>query len=124
MAEKYNFGDRIVINSFSSKLNKYIFKTYGKKYRQHGFFPKRHMTPNELDPYTYLYCACVFTAGDDVSIEDIQNVEKAYGVRIRAPDSTRDETTVDSAVAYGAELITCNNPDEVLAILRKKHLHK
>ena len=124
MVEKYNFGDRIVINSFSSKLNEYIYKTYGNKYRQHGFFPKKHMTPNELDPYTYLYCACVFGAGDDVCIKEILKVQEDYGVRIWAPASTRDEATIDLAVAYGAELITWNNPDEVLTILRKKGLHK
>jgi len=89
-----------------------------------GFFPKKHMTPNELDPYTYLYCACVFGAGDDVSIEEILQIQKDYGVRIWAPASTRDEASIDLAVAYGAELITCNNPDEVLTILRKKGLHK
>ena len=124
MVEKYNFADRIVINSFSSRLNEYIFKTYGKKYRQHGFFPKHHMTPNELDPYTYLYCACVFGAGENVSIEEILKLQKDYGVRIWAPASTRDEATIDLCVSYEAELITCNNPDEVLTILRNKGLHK
>ena len=82
------------------------------------------MTPNELDPYTYLYCACVFGAGDDVSIEEILQIQKDYGIRIWAPASTRDEASIDLAVAYGAELITCNNPDEILRILREKGLHK
>ena len=51
-------------------------------------------------------------------------MQEDYGVRIWAPASTRDEATIDLAVAYGAELITCNNPDEVLTVLRKKGLHK
>ena len=37
--------------------------------------------------------------------------------------SVRDEKTVDIAIENGAELITCNNPDVILDILRKKGLH-
>ena len=36
----------------------------------------------------------------------------------------KDEKTVEKAVEMGAELITCNNPDKVLEILRKMGLHK
>ncbi len=30
----------------------------------------------------------------------------------------------DKCIEMGTELITCNNPDEVLEILRKKNLHR
>ena len=36
----------------------------------------------------------------------------------------RKMATVDEAIAKGAELITCNNPDVVLDLLRKKGYHK
>ena len=36
----------------------------------------------------------------------------------------RMKKNIDVAVEMGAELITCDNPDEVLEILRKKNLHK
>ena len=35
-----------------------------------------------------------------------------------------DEHSVDLAIQSGVTLITCNNPDEILEILRKKGLHK
>ena len=31
--------------------------------------------------------------------------------------------TVDEAIARGAYLITCNNPDEILALLRERGYH-
>ena len=34
------------------------------------------------------------------------------------------QTVLEKAVEMGAELITCNNPDKVLEILRKMGLHK
>jgi hypothetical protein len=46
------------------------------------------------------------------------------GIRVWAPASVNNEKSIDQALNYGIELITCNNPDEVLAILRKKNLHK
>ena len=124
MVDDYNFADRIVINSFSGRLNEYIYKKHGKKYRQHGFYPQNLLGECTIDPYSYLYCACVFGAGENVSVEELLKLQKDYGARIWAPSSVRDEKTIDFAVSYGAELITCDNPDEVLRILRKKGLHK
>lgn len=46
------------------------------------------------------------------------------GIHIWAGTYAKDEESIDLAVQMGAELITCNNPDEVLAILRKKGLHQ
>jgi glycerophosphoryl diester phosphodiesterase len=34
-----------------------------------------------------------------------------------------DEAGVDRAIACGATLITCNNPDVILELLRKKGYH-
>ena len=50
-------------------------------------------------------------------------LDRDTGVRIWAGTYAKDEASVDLAVRMGAELITCNNPDEVLNILRKKKLH-
>ena len=57
--DDYGYTDRVVINTWSGKLNEYIYKKYGKKYRQHcrynfklfshiilaSFRPKRHCPP-------------------------------------------------------------------------------
>lgn len=124
MVEEYNFAERCVINSFNQKLNEYIFTKYNGKYKQHLFFPEScmQMEGSVLPLYSFGYCACVF--GSTRSIEDVKQFQKNTGIRIWGPASLKDEKSIDMAINFGVELITCNNPDEVLAILRKKNLHK
>ena len=124
MVEEYNFAERCVINSFNQKLNEYIYIKYNGNYKQHLFFPESYMKMEEskLLLYSFGYCACVF--GNKVSIEDIEQFRQDTGIRIWGPASLKDEESIDMAIKFGVELITCNNPDEVLAILRKKNLHK
>jgi hypothetical protein len=62
--------------------------------------------------------------GKELPIEEIKQFHKSTGIRIWGPASLKDEKSIDMAINFGVELITCNNPDEVLAILRKKNLHK
>lgn len=121
LLEEYNFGGRCVINSFDGKLNEYVFKKYGGKYKQHLYFPTAHMNLEEctLSPYSFAYCACYF---DDS--KPILQFHQETGVRIWGPASIKDEPTIDRALEKGIELITCNNPDQILAILRAKGLHK
>ena len=59
--DDYGFTDRVVINSWSPMLNEYIFTRYGKKYRQHVYWPPSCMTTAcKIDPYSYAYCVCLF----------------------------------------------------------------
>lgn len=123
LLEEYGYGQRCVINSFHQKLNEYVYIKYNGKYRQHLFYPPRVLKQegSELPLYSFGYCACVM--GDEPP-EEVAAFEKKTGIRIWAPTSARDEEGIEKAIAMGAELITCNNPDEVLAILRRKGLHK
>ena len=59
----------------------------------------------------------------EITLEDVHTLHRNTGVRIWAGTYAKDEASVNLAVRMGAELITCNNPDEVLDILRKKKLH-
>lgn len=121
IVDDYGFTDRIVINSFSSKLNEYIYKKHGKKYRQHVFYPLRILTPDsEICPYHYAYCACIFA---DAKKEDYDYLDKR-GVQPWVGASVNNVERIDEAIEKGAVLITCNNPDEVLAILKEKGKHK
>ena len=121
MIEEYNFGERTILNTFSRKLHEYIRDKYGDKYIQHVYFPIRYMKPGERDPYSYAYCACICGMKDgSTSVEEALQFVKETGVRPWAGAFVKDEATVDVAVALQAELITCNNVDEVLAILRAK----
>lgn len=129
MVDDYGFTDRIVINSWSAKLNEYINDTYGNKYKQHLYYPQTLMeassSPCTRNPYTYGYCTCVFGILEGkVTMDEVKQLHKDTGVRLWAGTYAKDEDTIDIAVEMGAELITCDNPDEVLKILRSRNLHK
>ena len=122
--DDYGFTDRCVINTWNGKLHEYINATYGDKYKQHAYYPQRLLGACTRDPYQYAYCTCVYGVLEgEVSMEELKKLQAESGVRLWAGAFTKDEETIDVAVQMGAELITCDNPDEVLAILRKKNLH-
>lgn len=117
---EYDLEERCVINTFSQKLHDYIVGKYGRKYRHHVFYPYRCMVEQtDSDPYDYAYCACVFDT-EKQSFDDM----RARGVRPWAGASVKDAETVDWAIEMGVELITCNNPDVVLELLRQRGYHK
>ena len=126
MVDEYGFTDRIVINTFNAKLHEYINDKYGKKYRQHVYYPISVMGSVHRNPYEYAYCCCMFKA----TYAELNMAEKmefdrmaSYGVEPWAGACVKDEQGVDMAIANGATLITCNNPDVVLDLLRKKGYH-
>lgn len=119
LLDENGLSERCVINTFSGKLHEYIYKKYGMKYRLHVYFPITCLgTDMTLFPYSYAYCSCVFSDKK----EDFQYIDRC-GIQPWAGASVKDESTVDLAIANGAELITCNNPDVVLELLRKKGYH-
>lgn len=123
--DSYGFTDRVVINSWNGKLNEYINEKYGKKYRQHVYYPVRHLGKVTKDPYDYGYCTCICGINKgEVSADEVKALHEKYGIGIWAGSYAKDENGVDLAVSMGAELITCDNPDDVLNILRSKKLHK
>ena len=125
MVDDYGFTDRVVINSGNGMLNEYVHKTYGNRYRQHLYYPPASMGACTISPYSYGYCACIggVTRGS-VTVEEVRQFVRNTGVQPWMGRRVSDEPSIDIAVKMGATLITCDNPDEVLAILRKKKLHK
>ena len=119
LIEEYGLNDRCVINSFGANIHQYIQEKYGKKYRHHVFFPESCMLALNRDPYEYAYCCCVF----DKEKAPFDRM-RSYGVQPWAGASVKDAETVDWAIEMGATLITCNNPDDVLALLRERGKHK
>lgn len=126
MVDDYGFTDRVVINSFSGKLNEYVFNKYGKKYRQHVFFPIEWLGECEIDSYSYAYCCCMFKTNEGESTASKADVERMIeqGVQPWAGASVNSEERVDEVIEKGYYLITCNNPDEILGWLREKGYHK
>lgn len=126
MVDDYGYTDRVVINTFSAKLMEYIVGKYGDKYKLHVYYPLHKMKQDViLNPYRYAYCACMFRAlgAGNASVEEYEAMRK-LGVRTWAGASITNEATVEQAVLCGVELITCNNCDDILNILRSKGLHR
>ncbi len=123
LVDRYGFTDRVVMNSFSGKLNEYIYLKYGKKYRQHVFFPREALGECRIDPYSYAYCACMFGSPYMAKKEAFDHI-RACGVQPWAGAAVKDEKGVDNAIANGAVLITCDNPDEILSLLRERGYHQ
>lgn len=127
--DEYGFTDRCVINTFSGMLHEYIQNKYGNKYKQHVYFPAercmKNVSENPVDPYSYGYCTCMFgpEKGTVASKEHYDWVKKT-GCRTWAGASVRDAESLDHVIKCGAELITCNNPDVILELLRERGLHK
>ena len=129
IVDDYGYTDRVVINSFSNPLNEYVFKKYGKKYRQHVFYPINTMGgPLTLDPYKYAYCVCMFKAYysnlNMPTKAEVDTLEAIGGAQCWVGACVKDAEGVDKAIEIGANLITCNNPDVVLALLRERGYHK
>ena len=122
LVDAYGYTDRVVINSFSGKLNEYVYQKYGKKYRQHVFFPLEVLGECTIDPYSYAYCSCMFGGQYMAPVEAFDRM-RAYGVQPWAGAAVKDAAGVDIAIERGATLITCNNPDEVLSLLRARGYH-
>ena len=125
MLEEYNFLHRCVINSWNGKLHEYILTNYGDRCKQHVYFPQRYLGECTRDPYEYAYCTCVcgITKGE-TTVEEAVELHKRSGVRLWAGTYAKNEENINLAMAFGAELITCNHPDEVLEILRRKGVHR
>ena len=123
MIDEYGFTDRCVINTFNAKLHEYIQEKYGNKYRQHVYFPVTHMGEYTRDPYSYGYCVCMFGEGIMAEKEEFDKMT-ARGVQPWAGAGVKNAEGVDMAIERGAELITCNNVDEVLELLRERGYHK
>ena len=123
IVDRYGFADRVVINSFSGKLNEYVYQTYGKKYRQHVFFPVEVLGKCTIDPYSYAYCACLF-GGPYMAAKEVFDRMRECGVQSWVGAAVKDAAGVDNAIANGAVLITCDNPDVILSLLRERGYHQ
>ena len=119
MLDEYGFTGRCVINSWNGKLNEYVHEKHGRKYLQHVYYPEEYLGECTVDPYSYAHCACLFTNNPEG-----YDYLRSRGVEPWVGAGVKDEETLDKAIANGACAVTCNNPDEILALLRKKGLHK
>ena len=126
MIDEYGFTDRIVVNSFHSGLLEYVNKKHPGKYKFHVYYPHNRNISPTIFPYSYAYCSCMFREQENeiMASKEIFDIMIKNGVQPWAGASVKDEQTVDIAIQRGAYLITCNNPDEILKILKAKGYHE
>jgi len=127
--DQYGYTDRVVINTWSAKLNDYIFTKYGTKYKQHIYFPVHCMHERTLPDYSYGYSVCMFNANGYKGNRGIASPEdceamRARGLRTWAGTAVKNLETLEVALASKVELITCNDVQLILGLLREKGLHK
>lgn len=115
MVEKYQMGDKIVINSFDAWVLEYVYKKYGKKYLLHGFYPYWEMNNVSINPDEYLYCACIFDNENKSNYDYLIN----KGIEPWVGASVTQYSKLDICLKYGAKLITTNNPSDVLKKLKR-----
>lgn len=125
MVEEFGLADRCVFNSFHGKLLQYIYEKYNNKYKLHTYFPDAEKSWSWDHFITVSYCGCVFGLLEGkVTVDEINELSNKTGVRVWAGSYAKDEASIEKCLEMNTELITCNNPDQVLEILRKKNLHK
>lgn len=128
MIDAYGYTDRVVVNSWSGKLNERIYKVYGNKYRQHLYYPQHNMGALELEPYSFGYCCCMFALDGvkgkrGLATREECDAMRAKGISPWAGTFVNRDERIDLAIASGVDLITCNEPDIIMEGLRKRGYH-
>lgn len=123
--ERHNFSDRVVLNTFSAPLQKYIAEKY-PEYRRHTYYPISRLSGRiETDPFEKAFCCCMHrTLFDKINISSVREFEMMWKMGVEPwcfTDAT--EECVDMIIARRSPLVTCNDPENMLKILRKKGKH-
>lgn len=122
LIEQYGLLDRCVINAFDATILEYIHKRWGDGVRLHGYYPASflHVTDKNSDPYEYLYCVCPF---EKQRVAESYDWLWSHGVQPWAGAWVKTEEDVREAISYHSPLITCNDPENILKILRSLGRH-
>ena len=121
LVEKYGLKDRVVMNSFDAWPLEYIDEKFDHQYMLHGFYPYSVMKNVNRDPAEYLYCACISVSSKKKEYFDYlleRNIEPWIG----ASQTSADQ--LEQAAAYGARLVTANDPGDALKKLKELGLRK
>jgi glycerophosphoryl diester phosphodiesterase len=133
MVEERGIGDRVMFNSFSWRMLKYLHETY-PAYPLHGFYPEFLMKDPEENVYRYLTYVCLFRrrklADGTVdkewgrldplcSEEEFRTVKETLGCEPCVCFHTDTPELMRDAIARGVTMFTCNNPERAIAILKE-----
>lgn len=104
------------MNSFDAWPLEYIDEKWNHQYMLHGFYPYTVMKNVNRDPDEYLYCACISVSSKKKEHFDYlleRNIEPWIGA------SQTSAAQLEQAAAYGARLVTANDPADALEKLQK-----
>lgn len=111
MCEEKGLGDKIILNSFDAYVLEYIYKTYGKKYLIHGYYPYSIMDNIKLDPTEYLDYACYWASGE----ESKKKCDDLLNLNINpCTGSNTQEKDFFEAVSFGCKMFTENDPARLI----------
>ena len=111
MCEELGLGNRIMFNSFDAYVLEYTYKTYGRKYLLHGFYPYSIMGNVKLDPAEYLDYACYWADGEEAK----KRCEELLALGIEpCTGSKTSESAFIEAASFGCSLFTVNDPKTAL----------
>ena len=110
LIEKYNFGDKMVFNSFDAYVLQYIADRYPGKYLLHGFYPYSIMRNVDKNPDDYLYCACIFDDRNQAHYDYLisKGIEPWIGAGVTKALHLKE------CFDMGARLVTTNFPADCL----------
>lgn len=134
LIDDYGISERSVINSWNGAILEYIDEKYSHRFALHGYHPFFQLGPITRDPCDYLYCVCLFNVYQDengkrrvhehpVAPKAVFDAVIARGIRPWVYNERDDLEAIGEAVAYGARLVTANDPAKVLDYLRNRGLH-
>ena len=130
MVDDYGLWERSFVNSFDGKLLRYIEEKYDGRFRLHGFYPYSILGDTKPEK---LYCACLWkykNPDGTPAFEGVVNPKRdfdaliAEGVRPWVGASIRTIEDMAYAASIGAELITSNEPEFMMAELAKAGLRQ
>jgi glycerophosphoryl diester phosphodiesterase len=130
--ESAGLADRVMINSFSWQILKYVHDRYGDRYPLHGFHPGFIMQSPEEDIFPILTYVCMFNCvrREDGSVNwspdksreerrrDFEDVKKVLGCEPCVCGWESPET-MQTGIEYGVSMFTCNDPAKAIGVLKE-----
>lgn len=117
LLKKYNLFDRAVLASFDAAIIRYAHKTYGILTQG---FPESYMQNFDGETYDAMY-------GAGVEMKDLtpEFCQKMYDLGVEPWGYCTDsDEKVYQAIRAGVTMVTGNDPEPALRILREQGLHK
>ena len=133
MVEERGIGERVMFNSFSWQILKYLHEKY-PSYPLHGFYPEFLMKDPSENVYPYLTYVCLFhrrkladgTIDKELSLREPLCSAQEFGqVKNRLCCEPCVCFAVDTpelmraAIERGVSMFTCNNPEKAIQILKE-----